>query len=95
MQVFYQEYQKNDFYMVREEYQTSAPQCKRASGGISIRESVPQQRATRGPTGLLASKPKVEEEEDEMTALLHCQRLVASSDDPNDTPGINVAFICH
>jgi hypothetical protein len=53
---------------VKEEYQTPAPQRRRASGGgISIREPVPQQRATHGSAALLVPKPEVKEVEDEMT----------------------------
>jgi hypothetical protein len=55
--------------------------------------SVPQQRATHGSIVHLASKPEVEEEEDEMTTLLRQQCLVASRDDPEDLLGFNAVFM--
>jgi hypothetical protein len=35
----------------------------------------------------------VKEEEDDVAALLRQQRLVASSDYPDDTPGYNAAYM--
>jgi hypothetical protein len=55
---------------VKEEYQTTAPLRRRVNGGgISIRCAA-----------LLIPKPEVKEEQDEMIALHHHQRLVASRD---------------
>ena len=86
---------------VKEEYATPAP-SRRRTGGISIREPTRQERrrtATGG--GLLVPKPEVKEEVDDdeaakaakVAAHLQKQRLLASSDDPEDMPGFNVAYM--
>jgi hypothetical protein len=86
---------------VKEEY-APPPTNRRCGndGGITIREPAWQQHrhAGSGSRTLLVPRLKVKEEEDDEEATkvaeyLHGQRLIASSNDPEDCPGYNTAFM--